>query len=309
MNFKKKQVLGSAVALALSASAYADVITFDFNGAAAGGTINNAAIFDWAPGNALALGGNPLTNGETITLLYQANLSAVQDVNTGILFANGTGGNFFTAVAGFNEVATVTGTGFTATFTFPGASTTNFFKICAQPALGDNLTGAGFACSTSILTGHVIAIDSSSFSITGTTPVTFDQSPNGDQHPGVTSVTGTGASAITVMIDSVDPNYFPGLLAGGTLAFSLFNTSQVVPFQQVDPSRCFTNLTGTANCATPNGIGPVNGGLGSGPNFQFQADANQSFRIQVPEPASLALLGIGLGALGVFGRRRKHTVA
>ncbi|MEO6276416.1 flocculation-associated PEP-CTERM protein PepA [Roseateles sp.] len=37
----------------------------------------------------------------------------------------------------------------------------------------------------------------------------------------------------------------------------------------------------------------------------FQADANQTFTAKVPEPASLALVGLALGGLGFVARRRK----
>jgi hypothetical protein len=37
----------------------------------------------------------------------------------------------------------------------------------------------------------------------------------------------------------------------------------------------------------------------------MQADGNQSFT--VPEPASLALIGLGLSFMGFFGKSRKRT--
>jgi len=51
-------------------------------------------------------------------------------------------------------------------------------------------------------------------------------------------------------------------------------------------------------------LGDVNGL--DGPDFIFQADANQSFDlIAIPEPVTASLSLLGLGALGMAIRRRR----
>lgn len=93
-----------------------------------------------------------------------------------------------------------------------------------------------------------------------------------------------------------------------------FNNSQIDPFKQVDPSKCF-NTPGNVCDGVGGGIasvgtlGQINGNLNPaagnlGPNFMFQADGNQSFATRVPEPASIALIGLGLSLIGFFNRRR-----
>src|SRR5437667_172282 len=88
---------------------------------------------------------------------------------------------------------------------------------------------------------------------------------------------------------------------------NFFNTNQVLPFLEIDPSACFSS-NGIANCDQPgvSSVGAVNGF--TGPNTMFQADANESFQTteKTPEPMSLTLLGLGL--LGLAGLRRIRLI-
>jgi len=312
MKFAKQTLMTGAILAVLALPARADLITFDPTGTpGAGGNLSNVALFDWVPGSALAVNANSSTglNG-SFTTYFQANLGTVQAADTSSLFTNGGGGNFFTAVAGFGETVTscnnVGGFCTNATFGFDSSNTTNFFDIFKVPGTADNLTGAGFT-GTAILSGEVIGSGfSSNFALSDTNPSNLDQSPNGNQWPGVSTVSGTGASDITIRITFADPNYFPDLTAGSLITFSAFNTSQILPFKQVDPSRCMSN--GLTDCAITSNVGMFNGAPGSGPDILFQADANQSFtRATVPEPGTLALLGLGmLMVSGFVGKRQKR---
>ena len=311
MKFAKQTLTAAALFPVLALPARADLITFDPTGTpGSGGNISNVALFDWVPGSALAVNANSATglNG-SFTTYFQANLGTVQAADTSALFTNGGGGNFFTAVAGFGETVTscnnVGGFCTNATFGFDSSNTTNFFDIFKVGGTANNLTGAGFT-GTSILSGQVVASGfSSNFALSDTTPSPLDQSPNGNQWPNTSTVSGTGASDITIRVTSVDANYFPDLTVGSLITFSAFNTSQILPFKQVDPSQCMSN--GSADCQIASNVGSFNGAPGSGPDILFQADANQSFtRATVPEPGTLALIGIGVLGLGVLRKRRVH---
>lgn len=308
----KMLAVGAALAAALTATgAQADLFTFDPTGS--GGGIAGVGTIDQAPGSALAMGGVTAINnysggsGSTgFTLYYQANLSSLQDGNGNIVFANGMGGHYFTFSAGFGE--TVVGAQpypGTATFQFDAANPTNFFTMYATNALGNNLTGVGFNTGTAILTGHVASVASSQFQVTNINPTNLDNSPNGDQWNQQKTVTGSGSSALTLVIDSINNLYFPTLSIGNNVVMSFFNTSQVTPFAQVDPSKCFSIGSlcngGGGGYDTTTSIGSLNGV--SGPDFLFQADANQSIR--VPEPGTVALMGLGLLAVGL-GRIRSR---
>ena len=111
-------------------------------------------------------------------------------------------------------------------------------------------------------------------------------------------------------------------------AIDYTNISIGLPYKSVKPADCFnTTETGIAvgttgllsECDTthvnglysaqggpgfiPN-VGPVNGlNLGS-PDFVAQTDFNSSVQ-GVPEPGTLALAGLALGAMGFAARRRR----
>jgi hypothetical protein len=302
----KALALAAGVAACFSANA-TTAITFDPT--ATPGPAGNLTIttLDQAPGNALAVGVNQSSNANTaFTLYYQANLQAAQN-GSSLVFANGTGGNFFTFVAGFGESiasnTVLSPTQRILTFNFDASNPNNFYRMYATPGAGNDLAGTGFqGASAPILTGHFVATNySSSFLINGPADPTtnpLDQfGPN--NYAATSTVNGSGATAITLVIDSFNANYFPSLVVGATS--SLINTSQILAFSQIDPSALFTNQAG-GTLAGVSSVGPVNG---LGANTQFQADANQAFT--VPEPLPTALIGMGLVAMGLARRRSKKS--
>ena len=321
--------LTAAGIMAMVGSAQAS-ITFQFNplgGGAGAGVINDAGILDQAPGNTIALdvhlGGAIIPVGTVIKDLYQANLSAVQDLFTANLFSNGTNGGsglnkFFTFVASFTETvvtAAVTPLGggvfkLENGFSINGGGT---FKMCKQLALGSNLTGVGFGCgdADTILTGRIDGGDTSQTTTLKFTPagalITSKLDQAGiDNWPGYQSVSSIGISDIIATVDFVNAMYFPDLQIGRKISA---NASLVTPYKVVDPSRSFssglvtndtlTDINACAVCAF--GVNGV-----TGKDFIFASDANSSF--DAPEPGSLALGGFALVGLAVLRARRKQSV-
>lgn len=296
----KKVWLATAASVAAGAFSVAQASTisfaFDPDGAGAAAAIPNVTTIDQAPGNALAVGGvtaiqNFLSgSGDTgFTLYYQANLSVLKSGDN-LVYANQLSGNTFTFAAAFGEtVVGATGVPGNAQFALDLTNPVNYFRMYDSTGVASDLNGTGFTTGNVILEGTITAMNSSSYTLVSADPVALDGFGD-DNYPGITTVTGSGATDLTVSITGFDSDYFPSL-SSDQLYFSFFNTSQVTPYAQTNPS------------ASVLGIAPNIGGLNgvSGPDFLFQADANQSL---VSEPGVLPLLAFGLIGAGMIARRR-----
>lgn len=296
--------------------------------------------FAYLPGNALAVNSIPAiaagpAGGVPIPVLYQAILGSINTVgansaslgsNNGNIIISSPGGTNNTGVqfvitGQFTETVAsesnfVNGVPTSVTFNPDFGAGTNEIKIYAQPSSDANINdpnvpnqfpGAG---ATLILTGHAIPANwTSSFNVNASSlpgaspgPEALNQHAGGSgDYAGVTTVTGSGNTSVTVAVDSFNASYFPtGAMPLLTLNFNTISTG--VPFRAVDPA--LQMFTGYA----PN-IGAINGI--NGPDFLFQSQANNDFTAAaVPEPStiSMALTAIGLITLaGVRNLRRRNT--
>jgi hypothetical protein len=323
MKFKMNRLSIALLAASMTAAYSANAYIIDPDGAGGDAAINVSTL-DWNVGNLYvecAVGGcadNSPTNlvvGDTLQSYAHAELSVFNDQATTQSTTLGT--NYeWTFVTGFQEtVSLVAGAG------VPGAAGfenilggNNFFEIYYDDTPnGNQLIGADTMIDgTLILSGSVLPFDLISGTGGGSFTATSaggDLDQNGaDDYLGVTTVTGNGSASFNVDISFIDTDFF----IGGDLSSLLlaFNTSQILAYQQTDPSSCFYDGFGIIDGAgggygtcTGSAIGTTNGFEDLAPATIFQADANAALPEVVPTPAPIALFGLGLMLLGLQKRK------
>lgn len=249
-------------------------------------------------------------------------------------------GGEITIVAKFTETVTnaVAAAGF-ATFATTGQGWVEMYYSSA--ANSNNLTGFGFDDGTLIMRGTGVTGDVSNFATgaffnTGFTNENLD-SFGANDYSGQKTVNGFGSQS-SISFGStgfaLDSNFIKSQIVDFSILFN--NISIGLPYNTVDPSHCFNTTAGaasnasiTAGTATGNAsecdnaivnglysaqgasggyvpvIGAVNGAFGLAQDFIAQTDFNSAVTGTAPEPGSIALMGLALGALGLASRRRR----
>jgi len=338
--------VAATAALAASGAAHAGLV-MDLNGAAAGGVIEADALdwsqtsFLAKGGNAaianfIGSGGTCATVSCEFDVLTHARLTGYSPTGGGGSIGLPAGIGEITMVAHYTEkvVGAIGGAFPTAQFQSTGAGWLEFYW---SPSVdGVDLTGSGFNNGTLIgrLDGVAAGVFGS-FTVTDPTAVALDQSANGNDYDGQMTVSGTGSqgnlTAGTAGVD-LDASFFLTLLTEFQIIYQ--NISIGLPFAGANPSHCFNDApsgaaVGTAglssSCDTDHvdglfsaqgaetgytpSIGATNGLGTNSPDFIAQTDFNSAVngRLEVPEPGSLALVGLALGAAGLRSVRRRKA--
>ena len=312
--------------LGLNTAQGASVITFDPDGPGPESAIQVGA-FDWSPDNALAKGSSPLDNTLSFGLYSQGKLGNFLDASN--VPISGTGLNTayeitFQSVFYESGTATLNPPFVNANFGFyDDPHNANYFKIFWDDTPdADPATGQGYDDGIEILTAHITE-SVATFAINLDSqyqPKTADlDNYNGNQQPGYGTVIGEGGGQLKALVDAYDTQFFLTSITQ-TLVDLYFNTSNITPFNQVEPTGPATATVGVVGQLPNFGGAGINGyayvnGLngncefgGSLCDFLFQSDANQSFGVSntVPEAPGWALLSLGLLAMGGLKRRRQH---
>lgn len=308
---KKALSIGIAT-VGLTAAGSASAILHDFNGAEAGGVVSSNS-WDFAPGNSLFVDLAPIVAGLNTGTLYSQ--GAIEGSFGGTGSINDPGGNglgwSYIIEAPVTATLTSSGLGFDNYALSPGAGAT-FTIFYDSATVGgtpySDITGLGYGDGITVLSGTILAGQLGLASVGGGDQGPLDQFGTNNQ-PGVTTVLHSGNISLDIDVTFENPLFFPfqpveDPTTGAGEVDITWSGDFLAPFENENPSDSVVGVT-------PDYDGGGAGLTGVNDNtcvvapcdLHVETDSRVSgLPASIPEPATAALMGLGL--LGLGARRK-----
>nr|WP_067297909.1 hypothetical protein [Marinobacterium profundum] len=276
-----------AIGLGLSLSFAQAATPIQFNPDGQGNDAVEVGSFDWAPGSILVVGAIPLQPVTKATGLGHTMLAGVADLNGDPRGLSGLNiGYEITVNVGYGlKITSQDAANVLLSLDVDVDAEDSYFEIYyddfTNGVRANPLSGMGFQDGELILSGQLTQL-SGNFTVSSCTNPDGSGLENLDQFltndwAGVKTVCGEGSQSLAVLVQSVNKAFFISGVDKGTII--PFNNSQVIAYQETNPSRMFE----TPNGPVQSSPGLVNGV--SGLDLLLQSDPNNAFQYLPPEMA------------------------